>query len=142
MLRKKIKKILVPFDGSKNSIRGLDTAISIARQCHATITGLYVIPLTPSNLVDAIIPYQILFNKEAKKFMKKAKTRAAKRGILFKSQVIHGSPTKTIEEITKRKKFDLVVIGSRGLGKLKEAFLGSVSHAVVHKSPIPVIVVK
>ncbi len=142
MFRKKIKKILVPFDGSKNSIRGLDTAISIARQCHATITGLYVISLTPRYLNDAIIPYHILFDKEAKKFMKKAKTRAAKRGILFKSQVIRGSPIKEIEEISKQKKFDLVVMGSRGRSKLKEVFLGSVSHYVVQKSKVPVLIVK
>ncbi|HSA76460.1 MAG TPA: universal stress protein, partial [Nitrosarchaeum sp.] len=42
---KDIKKILVPIDGSKNSMRGLDEAIYLARQCHATITGLYVIPI-------------------------------------------------------------------------------------------------
>ncbi|MFB5598380.1 MAG: universal stress protein, partial [Nitrosopumilaceae archaeon] len=30
MVRKKIKKILVPLDGSKNSFRGLDNAIYIA----------------------------------------------------------------------------------------------------------------
>ena len=38
----KIKKILVPIDGSKNSMRGLDNAIYLARQCKATITGIYV----------------------------------------------------------------------------------------------------
>jgi nucleotide-binding universal stress UspA family protein len=42
MIRGKIKKILVPLDGSKNSLRGLDEAIYLARQCQATITGLYV----------------------------------------------------------------------------------------------------
>ena len=49
-----VKKILVPLDGSKNSMRGLDEAIYLARQCHATITGLYVIPIYPRNLADAI----------------------------------------------------------------------------------------
>jgi len=38
----KTKKILVPLDGSKNSIRGLDMAIHIARQSHGTITALTV----------------------------------------------------------------------------------------------------
>ena len=37
-----IKKILVPLDGSSNSFRGLDVAIHMARESHATITGLYV----------------------------------------------------------------------------------------------------
>jgi nucleotide-binding universal stress UspA family protein len=38
----KTKKILVPLDGSKNSIRGLDMAIHLARQSHGTITALTV----------------------------------------------------------------------------------------------------
>ncbi|MBA4436755.1 MAG: universal stress protein, partial [Nitrosopumilaceae archaeon] len=40
MIKKKISKILVPLDGSKNSQRGLEMAISLARQCGATITGV------------------------------------------------------------------------------------------------------
>jgi nucleotide-binding universal stress UspA family protein len=40
------------------------------------------------------------------------------------------------------KKFDLLVIGARGRGFVKEAFLGSVSNAIVHKAKIPVMVVK
>ncbi len=38
----KTKKILVPLDGSKNSIRGLDMAIHIAKQSLGTITALTV----------------------------------------------------------------------------------------------------
>ena len=39
----KIKKILVPLEGSKNSLRGLDMAITLARASNATITGIYVV---------------------------------------------------------------------------------------------------
>ena len=142
MIRKKIKKILVPMDGSKPSLRGLDNAISIARTCHATITGLYIIPILPQNLADAIIPFYIYPDKEAKKFMQAAKKRAAQKGVLFKSKIIRGSPTCEIQDRVKNKQFDLIVIGSRGRGKLKEVFLGSVANTIVHKSPIPVLVVK
>ena len=38
----KTKKILVPLDGSKNALRGLDMAIHLARQSHGTITALSV----------------------------------------------------------------------------------------------------
>ena len=110
MIRKKIK---VPLDGSKNSLRGLDNAISIARACQATITGIYILPVYPRNLADAVIPYFVHPEREAKKFMADAKLRAAKKGIVFKSK-----------------------------GAIKEIFLGSVSNAIVHKSKIPVMVVK
>ena len=137
-----IKKILVPLDGSKNSLRGLDEGIYLARQCQATITGLYVIPIYPRNLADAIMPFQIHLTKEAKKFMSDAKTRCAKKGIVFKSKVVFGSPTVEIQDLSKSGKFDIIVIGSRGQSGIKEAFLGSVANAIVHKSKVPVLVVK
>ena len=142
MIKKKIKKILVPLDGSKNSFRGLDEAIYIARQCQATITGLYIIPIYPRNLMDALMPYQIHLTKEAKKYMNTAKTRSAQKGIMFKSKIIWGSPISEIPNFAKSKKFDLIVIGSRGHGGVKEAFLGSVATGIVHKSKVPVMVVK
>jgi len=138
----KIKKILVPIDGSKNSLRGLDEAIYLARQCHAMITGLYVIPVYPRNLSDAIMPYQIVLAKEAKSLMDKSKTHCAQNGIDFKSAVVYGSPSVEIIDLAHNKKFDLIVIGSRGNSGLKEVFLGSVANAIIHKSKIPVLVVK
>jgi len=142
MIRNKIKKILVPLDGSKNSLRGLDEGIYLARQCQAVITGLYVIPIFPRNLSDAIIPFQIHFTKEAKKFMDGAKLRCAQKGIVFKSKIIFGSPTIEINDFSQKGKFDIIVIGSRGQSGLKEVFLGSVANAIVHKSKVPVLVVK
>jgi nucleotide-binding universal stress UspA family protein len=142
MIRKTIKKILVPVDGSKNSLRGLNEAIYLARQCHAIITGLYVIPIYPRNFTDAIMPYQIHLTKSAKKFMESAKSVCAQKGIVFKSKLVYGTPTNEIDEMARTKKFDLIVIGSRGQSGLKEIFLGSVAKAVVHKSKIPVLVIK
>ncbi len=136
------KKILVALDGSKNSFRGLDSAISIARACHATITGISILPVYPKNLVDVVFPYFFHPEMGAKKYLADAKKRAAQKGILFKSKIIWGSPICEIQEMINSKKFDLIVIGSRGKGSLKELFLGSVSNAIVHKSKIPVMVVK
>ena len=142
MKRKKIKKILIPLDGSKNSLRGLDEGIYLARQCQATITGLYVIPIYPRNFADAIMPFQIHLTKFAKKFMNEAKIKCAQKGIIFKSKVIFGSPTVEIEEFSRKGKFDIIIVGSRGQSGLKETFLGSVAKVIVHKSKVPVLVVK
>ena len=59
---------------------------------------------------------------------------------MFKSKIIFGSPI--VEIIDMAKGFDIIVIGSRGQSGLKEIFLGSVANAVVHKSKIPVLVIK
>lgn len=142
MIKSKIKKILVPLDGSKNSFKGLDEAIYLARQCQATITGLYVIPVYPRNLSDVIMPYQIVLTKEAKTLMDRSKLHCAKSGIDFRSAVVYGSPSIEITDLASTKKFDLIIMGSRGNSGVKEMFLGSVANAVVHKSKIPVLIVK
>lgn len=137
-----IKKILIPIDGSKNSFRGLDNAIYIARQCHATLTGLYVMPIYPKSLLLKPIPYEIELGKKAREFLEKAKTRSAQHGIVFDGKIIKGHAIDAILDFAKGKKIDLIVIGARGLGSVREAFLGSVSNAVVHRSKIRVLIVK
>ena len=47
-----------------------------------------------------------------------------------------------IIEHGEKNNFDLVVIGSKGKGKLKTSLLGSVSNKVIHHSKTPVYVVK
>jgi len=137
-----IKKILVPLDGSKDSFKGLAEAIYLARQCNATITGLCVIPLYTVNLGRLLTRLRKESEKEAKKFMFKAKTLAAQNGIVFHEKIMYGNEAWEITEFASYKKFDIIVMGSRGMGAIKEAFLGSVANAVVHKSKIPVLVVK
>lgn len=140
----KTKKILVPIDGSKNSLRGLDMAIHLARQSQGTITALSV-KTVPG--VYALHPLGFLdFNsmKEVKKILADAKLRAAKKGIQLTGKAIAGDPGYDIARFanTPKNKIDLVVIGARGRGSAKELFLGSVSNYVLHKSKKPVLVVK
>lgn len=140
----KTKKILVPLDGSKNSLRGLDMAIHLARQSQGTITALAV-KSVPG--IYAIHPLGFLdFNsmKEVKKLLGDAKLRAAKKGIMLTGKAIAGDPGYDIARFANnsKNKIDLVVIGARGRGSAKELFLGSVSNYVLHKSKKPVLVVK
>ena len=142
MIRKSIKKILVPLDGSKNSLRGLDEAIYLARQCHATITGLYVVPLSKPQTNSQISYIEKYLLQNASKFMSKAKKRSAQNGINFFDKIAYGDEGSTIINYANKKKFDIIVIGSRGMGSIKESFLGSTSNFVLHKSKIPVLIVK
>lgn len=141
-MQTKIKKILVPLDGSKNSFKALTEAIYLARQCNATITGLCVIPLYTINLGRLLTSLKKESEKEAKKFMLRAKTLAAQDGIVFYEKILYGNEAWEITEFASYKRFDLIVMGSRGLGAIKEAFLGSVTNVVVHRSKVPVLVVK
>jgi len=137
-----IKKILVPLDGSSNSFRGFDVAIHMAREYHATITGLYVAGIMKPRINDPLTPLEKILLSHAQKIMKKAKLKAAKKGILFFDRVTYGDDSKRIVEVADKQNFDLIVIGSRGMGAAKEIFLGSTSNYVLHKSKKPVLVVK
>ena len=138
----KIKKILVPLDGSPNSFRGLDVAIQMARESHSTITGLYVLALVKPQTNEPITPLEKMLLEHARKIMKKAKLKATQKGILFYDRTSYGDDGKRIVDIAQRKDFDLIVIGSRGMGAAKEIFLGSTSNYVLHKSKKPVLIVK
>ena len=142
MIKKKIRKILVPIDGSKSSFKGLDEAIYLARQCGATLTGFYVVPIYPSRFADLVNTFKKEAFRQGKKFLDDAKTISALNGIVFNSKIIYGEPKYEIIDFAHGGKFDLIVIGSRGFGPIKEMFLGSVANAVLHRSKVPVLIVK
>lgn len=123
-------KILVPIDCSKNSLRGVNFAISIVKSSGGTITGLYVKTSENSlgpNLGD---------------FFKESEIHARRYGVFLHNEITTGSPGPEIIDYAKNNKFDLIVMGARGLSSIKKMFMGSVSNFVLHKSKIPVMIVK
>jgi nucleotide-binding universal stress UspA family protein len=143
VIKKKISKILVPLDGSKNSVRGLETAITLARNCDATITGVHSIHAPPHSEFKGVGSVEEAYNINMKKFIDEAKTLAAQNGIVFTDKIVHGEIGYNIIKMAHGKsKFDMIVIGSRGRSSTKEMFFGSVSNYVIHTSKIPVVIVK
>jgi len=143
VLKKKISKILVPLDGSKNSYRGLETAIVLARHCGAIITGVYSIHAPPHSEFRGVGSVEKSLNVEVKKIMEKAKILAAQNGIVFKEKILRGEIGYNIIKLAHGKeKFDMIVLGSRGRSSAKEIFFGSTSNYVIHTSKIPVVLVK
>ena len=133
----------MPLDGSKNSLRGLETAITLARQCGAILTGAYSIEAPPTSEFRGKGSVDKRHNKFIKKFLEDAKLLAAKNGIVFKEKMMKGDVGYNIIKLAHGKdKFDMIVIGSRGRGSIKEMFFGSVSNYVIHTSKIPVVIVK
>jgi len=55
---------------------------------------------------------------------------------------VFGHEAKEIIDFAQKGKFDLIVIGARGRGTIKQMLLGSVSNTIVHSSKIPVLLIK
>jgi len=143
VIKKKISKILVPLDGSKNSRRGLETAIVLAKHCGAIITGVYSIHSPPHSEFRGVDSVEKSLLTEVEKIMKEAKILATQSGIVFKEKILRGEIGYNIIKLAHGKdKFDMIVIGSRGRSSTKEMFFGSVSNYVIHTSKIPVTIVK
>ena len=138
----KFKKILVPLDGSANANRGLDRALEIAKESGAEITGFYVFHLPLAAGIKYTQKMKDDAQNKAVKAIGPAMKRAQKAGAVFKYKTSGGHTGSEIIKFAEQGKYDMIVIGARGLGGAKEAFLGSTSNYVVHKTKVPVLVVK
>ena len=141
-----LKKIMVCLDGSKNSIRGLDKAISFAKQSDTIIIGVHSdTSFSAFSAVRAPILPEKKWKKKAKALMSVAKKKVEKNKIEFKGIVI-GGHTSGIDLTTfannPANKIDQIFIGSRGMGFPKELFFGSTSNFVLHKAKAPVTIIK
>ena len=137
-------KILVPIDGSPNSIRGLEKAIEFARNNNSPITLLHIATLPPVHVIGhSKDKVKISLAKKAQKFIQDAEDRCTNQNISFTTKIIYGyDPAYDIEQFTKKYKHDMIVIGAKGKSALKRLFLGSVSNYLVQTSKIPVTVIK
>jgi len=135
------KHILVALDDTGESKKGMEKAIYIAKLSGAKITVVTVIVVT-STLAATVTNYREYLTKKAQEMLDSAKESCEKEGIQFASKVLDGSPASKISEFAEEEKVDLVIVGSRGLGGIKEAILGSVANSIVHKSKVSVLVIK
>ena len=142
-LMQKMRRILVPMDGSKNSFKALDMAITIAKQFNSSIVGLCAIPLEPPVYMPGIAShYKEKISQGAKKFLEEAKKVAEQNTVEFRYYIAYENPTRYVSEFANNREYDLIVVGSHGHGAIRELLLGSVAHSTVHRSKIPVLVVK
>lgn len=137
-----MKKILVALDGSKNSVRALSKAIELAKNSGASITGISVIQVFPTEMGTVRTRIGIAMSKRYKNFVRVAKMMCTKKQVKFHGVIEYGEEGRTIVSFAYKNKYDLIVVGSRGMGKIKETFFGSTSNYVLHSSKIPVLIVK
>ncbi len=138
-----MKTILIATDGSEPSGQALEVAIDIAKQTGATLQVLSVRPRIAAGRAGAGPPiFEVEEAEGAAHISEAAAAHAREAGVDATSHVAHGDIVDSIADAATAFAADLLVVGSRGHGPLSGAVLGSVSHALVRRSPVPVTIVR
>ena len=137
------EKILVPIDGSESSLHALNRAVNIAKKFDSKITLINVywisaFRLTPAQLVD----YVVDIRKAGEEILEEGKSIVKAEGVSVESILKEGHIVGEILKTSKEGNYDLIVMGARGVSKIREILLGSVSYGVVSHSTVPVMIVK
>ena len=138
-----MKTILIATDGSESAGQALDVAIDLARQTGAALAVLSVRPMRMAGrggAGPAILEVEEYDGPEH--IAEAAALRAREAGVSATPHTAHGDVVASISEAAKSLGAELLVVGSRGHGPLSGAVLGSVSHALVSRSPVPVTIVR
>lgn len=149
-------KFLVAVDGSDAGKHAIELAVRLADPHQASLALLTVIEPVTDYYWPGVLPTgepipQQAFPVEqmeqarrsvAEAVLAQARARCETAGLPCETHIEIGAPRHAICEVAEREPFDLLIIGSRGLGSVQRLMLGSVSDYVIHHAPCPVLVVR
>lgn len=147
-------KLLVCFDGSEPSQRAIEKAHQLTADC-----GIHKVTIIHAyqenywiSLGDSYAPSPDMLTKLEsleKKKMKEKEEEIKDYANIFDDteadveiKIVQGHPARIITKVAEEGNYDLIIIGSRGLGALRKVVLGSVSNAVIQGTDVSVMVVK
>ena len=137
------KNILIPVDGSANSLRALKHAAERFRETsHVQLLLLNVQPSLPASRhvpKSMIKEHQQRMSEEA---LGPARALAERLGVMFDCYVRVGDPAEVIATFAQRTRCREIIMGTRGLGRVRGLLLGSVTTKVIHLATAPVTLVK
>jgi nucleotide-binding universal stress UspA family protein len=135
------KNIVLAYDGSKFSNKALQEAISIAKSSGGSLIILSVVDITDEFESEA----PGLTDKMTEKLLKlaqKALGKAVAAKVKARIEVHVGDAYEMIVDVAKKKKADVIVMGSHGRTGLTRLLMGSVTSRVIGHAPCAVLVVK
>jgi nucleotide-binding universal stress UspA family protein len=146
----KFNRLIVAFDGSKDSITAVRLAGSIASKYGSSVTLVHVYPSPAIGFSAASgmpIPDYGQLEDAAKatgqEVLVKGLRLAAEAGIKAKGELIEApSVVEAIVNFAASQKADLIVVGTRGMTGFKKLILGSVSSGLISHASCPVLVAR
>ena len=139
-------KILLPIDGSELSLHEVRFAIRLTQEGLQTSLVLVNVqePATLYEIVTAPDPKVLdeVTLAAGKHALRPAQALVCQAGLECEAVVVTGDPVHAVLEQVEAYGCDMIVTGTRDLGLLRTALEGSVSQALAHESPVPVLLVK
>lgn len=141
-----MKNILVPIDGSKNSKLALEKAKELAKVSNGQVTVVTIVKDLSAQLYNLENKdkeeIRNVFKKQGKEILKEGLEVFEECSGKIESLFINGDPAQEIINLADTGKYDLIVMGSRGLNAFSRLMIGSVSNKVLNHVSISVLIVK
>jgi nucleotide-binding universal stress UspA family protein len=138
-----MKTVLLATDGSDSSERALAFAIELALETGAALEIISVRPpCAPGRAGPGAPILEVEELAGPEHIVEAAAARAREVGVESNPHSAHGDIVACIADAAISLGAELLIVGSRGRGAVSGAMLGSVSQALVRRSPIPVTVVR
>ena len=146
----RIRKVLVPVDFSRGSLKAIGYAMSLASRFEASITLLHVLEIPAGLPADAEIhpepdkPQSVVqyLRDAALKNLRRVEDELSSAGVAASHILVEGHPHEAILAAVTSADIDQIVMGTHGRTGLKHMFLGSIAERVVRHSPCPVTTVR
>ena len=140
-------KMVLAVDGSEHAVRAAQYVVALRAQLTAppTVLVLNVQPPVASGLVRRFLSQEALdgyYRDEARGALEPIENVLAQNGVAAESHVVVGDVAATIADFAASHGCDQIVMGTRGLGGVKGALLGSAASEVLHLTDRPVVLVK
>ena len=147
-----VRHILIPLDGSEEHEVAIPVAAYLAEKYTAKIHLVTVIPSVETLSVKKAITSRVsprmttlalnIHAQQAEEYLLQRSQKFARQGITAVSTVLHGDiPTKLIEMIAVEG-IDLVVMATHGHNMIDAHWEGNLTPRFLHKSPVPVFLVR
>jgi nucleotide-binding universal stress UspA family protein len=137
------KNILVAVDGSEHALKAARMAGEFARQMQADLRVVTAYEPVPTYLGEPNL--QNALNErfsEANQVLDEALKQIGEIPGELKTEILEGPPAEAILAVVEARSNDLIIMGTRGLGRLQGLLLGSQSQKVVSHATCPVLLVR
>ncbi len=140
-----VSRILVPTDGSDNSVRAAEYAVSVAKLLGAEIVVVYVIDTVVLDQVARVSERDGVereLKSDGERYLRYVVGVAGHEGVKASSLLAKGRPYEQIVHLAKELKMDLIVMGTYGRRGAERILIGSVAERVIEYATCPVLVVR